>query len=70
MGLSAMQGKLAATAVNAPMVPVEVLAKLQPFVSLAQGYLQAAAAWLGVWNGQVAEPEIMNNCRASWQRPR
>lgn len=32
-----VQGELAATAVNAPMVPAEVLAELQPFVSLSQG---------------------------------
>lgn len=32
-----LQGELAATAVNAPMVPAEVLAELQPFVALAQG---------------------------------
>lgn len=31
------QGELAATAVNAPMVPAEVMAELQPFVSLSQG---------------------------------
>ena len=37
-----MQGKLAATAVNAPMVPAEVLAELQPFVALAQGLGRAA----------------------------
>jgi len=33
---------LAATAVNAPMVPAEVLAELQPFVSLSQGLGTAA----------------------------
>ena len=37
-----MQGELAATAVNAPMVPAEVLAELQPFVSLSQGLGRAA----------------------------
>lgn len=36
------QGELAATAVNAPMVPAEVLAELQPFVSLSQGLGTAA----------------------------
>ena len=35
-GCSDVQGKLAATAVNAPMVPAEVLAELQPYVALAQ----------------------------------
>ncbi len=34
--IDALKGELAATAVNAPMVPAEVLAELQPFVSLAQ----------------------------------
>ena len=37
-----MQGELAATAVNAPMVPAEVLAELQPFVALSQGLGTAA----------------------------
>ena len=37
-----LQGELAATAVNAPMVPAEVLAELQPFVSLSQGLGTAA----------------------------
>ena len=37
-----MQGELAATAVNAPMVPAEVLRELQPFVSLAEGLGRAA----------------------------
>ena len=37
-----VQGELAATAVNAPMVPAEVLAELQPFVSLSQGLGTAA----------------------------
>lgn len=36
------QGELAATAVNAPMVPAEVLVELQPFVSLSQGLGTAA----------------------------
>ena len=34
--IEALQGKLAATAVNAPMVPPEVLAELQPYTTLAQ----------------------------------
>ena len=42
-----MQGELAATAVNAPMVPAEVLAELQPFVSLAQGLGTAAVQLVG-----------------------
>ena len=37
-----MQGELAATAVNAPMVPAAVLAELQPFVTLAEGLGRAA----------------------------
>jgi len=36
------QGKVVATAVNAPMVPPEVLAELQPYVALAQGLARAA----------------------------
>ena len=42
-----VQGELAATAVNAPMVPAEVLAELQPFVSLAQGLGTAAVQLVG-----------------------
>eukprot|EP00252_Welwitschia_mirabilis_P021308 TRINITY_DN5430_c0_g1_i1.p1 TRINITY_DN5430_c0_g1~~TRINITY_DN5430_c0_g1_i1.p1 ORF type:complete len:626 (+),score=130.23 TRINITY_DN5430_c0_g1_i1:405-2282(+) len=34
--VGALKGELAATAVNAPMVPAEVLAELSPFVSLAE----------------------------------
>ncbi|MCO5605784.1 hypothetical protein L7F22_059968 [Adiantum nelumboides] len=34
--VGALQGELAATAVNAPMVPQEVLAELAPYVSLAE----------------------------------
>jgi D-3-phosphoglycerate dehydrogenase len=34
--IEALQGKLAATAVNAPMVPPEVLAELAPYTTLAQ----------------------------------
>eukprot|EP00884_Botryococcus_braunii_P004547 jgi/Botrbrau1/14093/Bobra.182_3s0039.1 len=40
--IDALKGELAATAVNAPMVPAEILAELQPFVSLAQGLGRAA----------------------------
>ena len=36
------QGEMAATAVNAPMMPPEVLKELQPFVSLAAGLGRAA----------------------------
>ena len=34
--IDALQGKLAATAVNAPMVSAEVLKELAPFVTLAE----------------------------------
>lgn len=34
--VGALQGELAATAVNAPMVPAEVLAELAPYVALAE----------------------------------
>ncbi|BBN20168.1 D-3-phosphoglycerate dehydrogenase / 2-oxoglutarate reductase [Marchantia polymorpha subsp. ruderalis] len=34
--VGALQGELAATAVNAPMVPAEVLAELSPYVTLAE----------------------------------
>jgi D-3-phosphoglycerate dehydrogenase intervening domain len=42
-----MQGELAATAVNAPMVSAEVLAELQPFVALAQGLGRTAVQLVG-----------------------
>ncbi|KAK9817004.1 hypothetical protein WJX72_008115 [[Myrmecia] bisecta] len=45
--IDALKGKLAATAVNAPMVPAEVLVELQPFVSLAQGLGRAAVQLVG-----------------------
>ena len=47
MMMMIMQGELAATAVNAPMVPPEVLAQLQPFVTLAQGLGRAATQLVG-----------------------
>lgn len=34
--IDALKGELAATAVNAPMVPAEILAELQPYVTLAE----------------------------------
>lgn len=34
--ISALKGELVSTAVNAPVVPPEVLAELEPFVTLAQ----------------------------------
>ena len=39
---ASLQGEMAATAVNAPMMPPEVLKELQPFVSLAAGLGRAA----------------------------
>lgn len=41
------QGELSPTAVNAPMVPREVLLELQPFVSLAEGLGRAAVQLVG-----------------------
>ena len=35
--VAALKGELASTAVNAPMVPKEVLAELKPYVALSQG---------------------------------
>jgi len=40
----ALAGKLSATAVNAPLVPAEVLKELQPFVQLAEGLGKAACS--------------------------
>lgn len=45
--IAALKGEMAATAVNAPMMPPEVLAELQPFVSLAAGLGRTAVQLVG-----------------------
>ncbi len=45
--VEALKGELSPTAVNAPMVPREVLLELQPFVSLAEGLGRAAVQLVG-----------------------
>jgi len=35
--MTALRGELSSNTVNAPMVPAEVLAELQPYIVLAQG---------------------------------
>jgi D-3-phosphoglycerate dehydrogenase len=40
----ALMGKLSANAVNAPMVPAEVLRELQPYITLADGLGKAAVS--------------------------
>ena len=57
-----VQGKLAATAVNAPMVPAEVLAELQPFVALAQGLGRAAV--------QLVAEQGFSDVRITYYSPR
>lgn len=57
-----LQGKLAATAVNAPMVPAEVLAELQPFVALAQGLGRAAV--------QLVAEQGFSDVRITYYSPR
>ncbi|GMH45797.1 hypothetical protein BSKO_13760 [Bryopsis sp. KO-2023] len=42
--VSALKGDLVSTAVNAPVVPPEVLAELEPFVTLAQGLGKAVVS--------------------------
>lgn len=42
--IDALNGKLSQNAVNAPMVPAEILKELQPFISLAQGLGRAAVS--------------------------
>lgn len=42
--VDALQGKLCSTAVNAPMVPAEVLKELQPYVNLAEAVGRAAVS--------------------------
>lgn len=48
--IDALQGKLAATAVNAPMVSAEVLKELAPFVTLAEA-LGKVGVGVGVLGG-------------------
>lgn len=57
-----MQGKLAATAVNAPMVPAEILAELQPFVALAQGLGRSAV--------QLVAEQGFSDVRITYYSPR
>eukprot|EP00983_Pelagomonas_calceolata_P067187 1149389-Pelagomonas_calceolata.AAC.11 len=45
--VDALMGKLSANAVNAPMVPPEVLKELQPFIALAEGLGKAAVSLTG-----------------------
>ena len=57
-----VQGELAATAVNAPMVPAEVLAELQPFVALSQGLGTAAV--------QLVEDSGFTDVKITYASPR
>lgn len=41
--VDALGGKLSSTAVNAPMVPAEVMKELQPYVTLSEGLGKGAA---------------------------
>eukprot|EP00803_Ostreobium_quekettii_P010135 evm.model.scf_531.9 EVM.evm.TU.scf_531.9 scf_531:60082-66578(-) len=45
--VAALRGELVSTAINAPMVPPDVLVELQPYVSLAQGLGKAAVQLVG-----------------------
>ncbi|GAX81228.1 hypothetical protein CEUSTIGMA_g8660.t1 [Chlamydomonas eustigma] len=45
--LDALEGKLSPNAVNAPMVPAEVLKELQPYIRLAEGLGKAAVSLVG-----------------------
>lgn len=49
--VGALQGELAATAVNAPMVPAEILAELAPYVSLAEKLGKLAVQLVGGGGG-------------------
>lgn len=40
--VDALNGKLSSNAVNAPMVPAEILKELQPYITLAEGLGKAA----------------------------
>jgi D-3-phosphoglycerate dehydrogenase len=42
--VDALQGKLTPNAVNAPMVPAEILKELRPYISLAEGLGRAAVS--------------------------
>jgi hypothetical protein len=70
--VDALQGKLAATAVNAPMVSPEVLKELAPFVTLAealgkvrgcaQGKGAVCAGYLGGGCGPCPRPCVEFDC--------
>lgn len=60
--IGALKGELAATAVNAPMVPAEVLAELQPFVALSQGLGTAAV--------QLVEDSGFTDVKITYASPR
>ena len=60
--VSSTQGELAATAVNAPMVPAEVMAELQPFVALSQGLGHAAV--------QLVRDTGFTNIKITYASPR
>ena len=52
--VNALQGELASTAVNAPMVPKEVLAELQPYVALAEVREGRCRRVMGGWLARSA----------------
>lgn len=63
--VGALNGELASTAVNAPMVPSNVLAELQPFVSLAHGLGKAVVQLVS-----TASTHGISNVTVTYHTPR
>ncbi|KAJ8571065.1 hypothetical protein K7X08_038037 [Anisodus acutangulus] len=62
--VGALNGELAATAVNAPMVPAEVLSELKPFVALAEKLGRLAVQLVAGGSGVKSVKVIYGSARA------
>jgi len=63
--VGALNGELASTAVNAPMVPANVLAELQPFITLAAGLGKAVVQLVS-----TASTHGISNVEITYMTPR
>lgn len=57
--IGALQGELSSTAVNAPMVPSEVLSALSPYVSLAENLGRLAVQLVSSSGGGVGDVKVL-----------
>lgn len=62
--VGALQGELAATAVNAPMVPAEVLSELAPYVALAEKLGRLAVQLVAGGSGVKLVTAVFRSARA------